>query len=189
MPLNVLAENRVFKGLTCPYTGRPVSVRVIAAGRDRPMYFSPDAFDPSSVQESPVKLLELAGTRNGIAGALTNGNELICPYTGNRMSIRQVPGGYCLKGGFSPSSPQHDLYKFASDMRMRGGNRTDDWTPGRDVVSFPAEREKVNAYDSSKSPDYALEYAERALKPILPRSQTVVVPGSVPKRGRQKKGA
>ena len=88
MPLNAKAENKVFKGLVCPYTGRPVTVRVIAAGRDRPMYFSPDAFDPSSIQESSVKLLELAGTRNGIAGALTNGNELVCPYTGVKMSIR-----------------------------------------------------------------------------------------------------
>lgn len=185
MPLNETAQNKCFQGLTCAYTGKPITVRVIAAGRDMPRYFSPDAFDPTDVQASSVKLMELAGTRNGIMGAMTGGNELICPYTGAKMSIVALnEGGYCLKGGFSPSSPMLDPVAFARAMRTRGGVPPADAPESRPDVSFPSAKPDIRSYDSSKSPDYALEYAENVLKPIIPKRVAVQVTRRVPKKGK-----
>jgi hypothetical protein len=150
-----------------------------------PRYFSPDAFDPADVQASSVKLMEAAGTRNGIMGAATNGNELTCPYTGRRMTITAMPdGGYRLTGGFSPSTPQKDPLAFARSMRMRGGVSPDGEPEARPEVSFPEAKPEVREYDSSKSPDYALEYAEKVLKPIIPKRATVQVARKIGKKGK-----
>lgn len=185
MPLNEIAKNKCFRDLVCAYTGRPVTVRVIAAGRDMPRYFSPDAFDPADVQASSVKLMELAGTRNGIMGAATNGNELVCPYTGAKMSIVALPdGGYRLRGGFSPASPMTDPVAFARAMRTRGGIPPEGTPQSAPSVSFQGTKPAIREYDSSKSPDYALEYAEKVLKPIIPKRATVQVSRKIGKKGK-----
>ena len=182
MPLNEIAKNKAFKGLTCPYTGKSITVRVIAAGRDMPMYFSPDAFDPAEVQPTVAKLLEKAGTRNGIMGALVDGRELMCPYLGTRMAIAAMPdkSGYFLTGGFSPSRPQRGVNEFVKRMLTRGGVSPD--TEADAEVAFVEPKDKVAEYDSSKSPDFALEYAEKIIKPLIHKAASVTVGRKITKK-------
>lgn len=174
MSLNEVAKQRVFNGLTDPYTGKPVTVRVIAGGGDMPMFFSPDAFDPSVPVPTVKELLEKAGTRNGVSGALSGGAELTCPYTGNRMYISTGPDGACLKGGFRPSRPVRGAAEFNFAMRMRDG-KSDAEAP--EPVSVSLTQPQVPVTSGSDEPkDYSKEYAERVLSPLLPKKTVVTVP-------------
>jgi hypothetical protein len=146
------------------------------------MYFSPDAFDPAEVQPTVAKLLEKAGTRNGIMGALSDGRELMCPYLGTRMAIAAMPdkSGFFMTGGFSPSRPQRGANEFAKRMLTRGGVPPAIETDPE--VAFVEQREAVAEYDSSKSPDFALEYAENIVKPLIPRASSVTVGRRITKK-------
>ena len=174
MSLNEVAKQRVFNGLTDPYTGRPVTVRVIAGGSDMPMFFSPDAFDPSVPVPTVKELLEKAGTRNGVSGSMSGGAELTCPYTGNRMSISTGPDGACLKGGFRPSRPMRGAAEFNYAMRLRDGVSEID-APEAVHVSMPAPDVPVSS-GSDEPKDYSKEYAEKVLAPMLPKKTVVTVP-------------
>ena len=181
MPLNEVANQKIFKGLTDPYTGKPVTVRVVAAGADMPMFFSPDAFDPSVPVPTVKELLEKAGTRNGVSGVLSGGAELTCPYTGNRMTISSGPEGACLKGGFRPSRPVRGAAEFNYAMRMRDGKSEIDAPEAPPAVVF-VEDPPVITSGSDEPKDYSKEYAERVLAPMLPKKTVVTVPRRPAKR-------
>ena len=184
MSLNEVAKQRIFNGLTDPYTGKQVTVRVIAGGSDMPMFFSPDAYDPSIPVPTVKELLEKAGTRNGVSGSLSGGAELTCPYTGNRMYISTGPEGACLKGGFRPSRPMRGAAEFNFAMRMRGGNSEIDAPDAPPSVVF-VEDPPVVTSGSDEPKDYSKEYAERILAPMLPKKTVVTVPT---RRANRRKG-
>lgn len=191
MPINEEAAQRLFRGIRCAYTGRPVSVRVVALDGKEPMFFSPDAFDPSIPVSSLKELLLKAGTRDGVMGALADEKALVCAYTGSPMSIGKTPEGlFFLRGGFRPGCPVRGAAEFNYRMRMRGGVSEVD-KPGEPArvsmsVSEPAPRaESEKIVDR----DIALAYAEEALKdaPGLPRRTVVSVPGGKPAAAAQKR--
>lgn len=183
MPINEVATQKVFKGLTCAYTGKPVTVRVIAANGASPLFFSPDAFDPSVPMGTVKALLEAAGTRNGIMGALSSGAELTCPYSGSRMSISRDDEGARLVGGFRPSRPVPGADMFNHLMRMRGGVATTAAPDTKGRITFNAADDTPAVKRASGKPkDVSLEYAEEVLSPLAPKRVSVSVPGAVPKR-------
>ena len=176
MSLNEVANQKVFKGLTDPYTGKPVTVRVVAGGRDMPLFFSPDAYDPSNPVPTVKELLAAAGTRNGVSGAASDGKELICPYTGAHMSISSGPEGACLKGGFRPSRPVTGAANFNYLMRMRGGESEIPKPDAEPVVAFTAPYVDVPPASSGEPKDFSKEYAEKILAPMIPKRTVVTVP-------------
>lgn len=187
MPMNEKATNAVFKGLTCPFTGKPITVRVIAHGKGVPMYFSPDAMDLTLPQANPAKLLERAGTRNGIMGALTNGNELKCPYTGARMTIEKMPdgSGYRMVGGFCPSTPMTDPNLFARALMTRDGVAPEGAPEAKVAVTFPEDLPPAPSARDPKPKDFAMDYCDRVISAALPPKVAVTVPDA-PKTKRKK---
>ena len=183
LSINETATQKVFSGLKCAYTGRPVTVRVVACGASRPMFFCPDAFDPSIPVPDLADLLRKASARNGVEGSVSGDNVLVCPYTGKRMSVSKDASGFFLTGGFRPSAPHPDPAEFAAMMRMRGGigNRS---ASVKVSVSFPEGGGKIGSA-SDKPKDFSLEYAEKALKPILPAKVSVTVPETAARRRRK----
>jgi hypothetical protein len=121
MSLNVPASQSFLKHLRCAYTGKAVTVRVVSSADRAPLYFSPDAWDPLDFVGSSEELFAMAGTRDGIRGAVKDGAELMCPYTARMMRIEKTSMGYHLVGGFSPGSPMTDPVEFARCMSMRHG--------------------------------------------------------------------
>ena len=122
MSLNVEVKTPYLKNLVCAYTGKPAGVRMVSRGSEAPVYFAANAYDPAAIHETAAELLERLGTRNGITGVLQGSAALVCPYTGNRLTIQKVEGlGFRATGGFSPSLPTKDPIAFARAMNMRGG--------------------------------------------------------------------
>jgi hypothetical protein len=121
MSLNVPASQSFLKNLRCAYTGKPVTVRVVSSADRVPLYFSPDAWDPLDFVGTPEELFAMAGTRDGIRGAVKDGAELVCPYTAVKMRVEKTSMGYHLVGGFSPGGPVADPVEFARRMLMRHG--------------------------------------------------------------------
>jgi hypothetical protein len=185
LSINETATQKVFSGLKCAYTGRPVTVRVVACGASRPMFFCPDAFDPSIPVPDLADLLRKASARNGVEGSVSGDNVLVCPYTGDRMSVSKDASGFFLTGGFRPSCPHPDPAEFAAlmRMRMRGGIGSRP-TTAKLSVSFPEADRKVGSV-SDKPKDFSLEYAQSALKPFRPAKVSVTVPETAARRRRK----
>jgi hypothetical protein len=189
MSLNAVATNQCFRGLLCAYTGEPITVRVIAHGGAMPRYFSPDAFDPSVPDPDMASLLRKTGTRNGVIGAMPEGAERVCPYTGAPMALRNSELGFSLSGGFRPSNPVTDPYLLARSLLMRGGVLPAGAEAligiGRVTVSAREPVETRAAEPTSPSDDamaavesLAVSAASRPLQVSVPAS----VPGGVPTR-------
>ena len=185
-PINEKATQKIFSGLTCPYTGKSVSVRVVASAGSRPLFFCPDAFDPSIPVTDLKALLRDAGRRNGVEGAVSGANVLRCPYTGAQLSILENASGFSLTGGFRPSCPSSDPVLFAYHMRMRDGKSEQPAPAPAPRVTFVERRPERTRAAGAAPKDYSLEYAENALKPVLPRKTSVQVSGKIP--GKHKRG-
>lgn len=183
--INEVATQKVFQGLTCAYTGKPVTVRVVASSMTRPLFFSPDAFDPSLPLPTLKELLEKASSRNGVAGSVSGENILVCAYTGKKLKILHDAAGFSLVGGFRPSCPSPDPAAFAHNMRSRGGVNAAPSPEPAPRITFLKEKPVVTS-GSATPKDSSLTYAENALKGVLPGKTVVGVTVEAPRRGRRK---
>lgn len=184
MALNVPASQAFLKNLKCAYTGKPVTVQMVASEAQRALYFSPDAFDPSDFHETPEGLFAGLGTRDGVRGAARNGSELICPYTGETMTVVYSKGfGYRASGGFRPGALRQDPIDFARGMLMRNGvvpaGAPKHAPPPR--ITPRDETEPAEAKPSLSGG--AAEAADKVLRDLAPPKVSVTV------RGRRKKGS
>jgi len=185
MPLNVIAQQKYLRELKCAYTGKLVTVRMVGAGAAR-LYFSDDAFDPAAWNPDSQALLKALGTRDGIEGAARNGAELICPYSGARMSLQRDPVfGFRAVGGFRPSVPRADPFAFASGMLSRGGVAPKNGPkPARVSASTVSEPEP--GIDRIEIPlGDAMQKAEDIMKPHFKTGSTVTVPDGAPRKRRE----
>lgn len=183
MSLNAQATNRYFNGLKCPYTGKPITVRVVAHGRRPPMYFSPDAYDPSLMNMSSADLLLKASMRNGVIGVV-QGDKLSCPYTGEKLTLVRLGEGFMLTGGFSPASLHADAAEFGRMLLTRNGKFTGDerlFAKGNIIFADREPVEKDPTPDAGQLSGDAME-AVGGITHSLSTSQTITVPGGVPKK-------
>lgn len=186
MSLNAPATNRFFHGLKCPYTGKPITVRVVAHGRRKPTYFSPDAYDPSIMNMSSEDLLQKASMRNGVIGVV-QGDKLACPYTGEKLTLVRLGEGFALNGGFSPTSLHADAAEFGRKLLTRKGKFTGDerlFAKGNIIFSDREPVETDPNPDAGKLSGEAME-AVGGIAQSLSTSKTVTVPGGVPKKKRK----
>ena len=122
MSLNVEVKHPYLTRLVCAYTGKPAGVRMVASGKHPPVFFAASAFDPGAYVASSQELFRLLSFRNGIEGAARNGEELVCPYTGAKLTVIHRPGlGFKAVGGLRPSQPQPNPAAFARAMMSRNG--------------------------------------------------------------------
>lgn len=183
MSLNAEATNRFFKGLKCPYTGKKITVRVVAHGKHKPMYFSPDAYDPTMPHGSIKELLEKTSTRNGIIGYLPPGKERVCAYTGNALTLAETGSMFSFTGGFSPRTPNADPLAFARMLWTRNGKFTGDEKLFAKTRITTAEREpgEESSTPSTSPSDLALKTVEPIIASKFKKT-SVSVPAGVPKK-------
>ena len=178
MSLNVPATQAYFRNLRCAYTGKPVTVLAVSAGHTSPIYFSPDAFDPSEFYKKPEDLFAALSIRDGVVNAARHGKELVCPYTGAEMTINFVKGfGYQAIGGFCPSEPDTDPVIFARSMMMRGGKVPKD-APNH--APPPKARSLEATEPAAPKPSLSEDAASKAegiLRDLAPKKTTVTVRG------------
>lgn len=186
MSLDVVAKQKFLRGLKCAYTGREIAVRMIGTG-SACLYFSEDAFDPGDWHATPAALLTALGTRDGIVNAAREGAELVCPYTGEKMTLRHDPVfGYGVTGGYRPSRPVTDPFLFARMMMTRKGVAPKN-APKPVRVSLTEAAEPEEDVDRAEiSTDAAMQAAENILKPSMPVRPTITVPGGAPRKALPK---
>ena len=185
MPLNEIATQSCFRGLVCPYTGKKVAVRVVA-GAGLPMFFSPDAFDPSMPMDSAEELMRLVGMRDGMMGALPPGRETVCPYSGKQMTLRSGKAGFWFDGGFSPSRLVEGAARFAALMKTRDGKGPEATATAR--VAFASETAGFRESTPVKNEPSAasLAQAEAAAAAMVKPRSTVTVTKALPRRKGKK---
>ena len=164
MSLNEVSHDKMFKELKCPYTKKPITVRVVAAGTDMPRFFSPDAYDPTSPVSSSQGLVKALSTRDGIIGIASAERALICPYTGKTMAIRKLGNLFFAEGGFSPSTPNKDRIAFARALHMRDGVVPDTAPQAKTRITAAAiEEAEVRPPITPPLRESSLEFAEKAI--------------------------
>lgn len=186
MSLNAVATNKFFKGLKCPYTGKPIIVRVVAHGSNAPMYFS-DAYDPSMPHHSIDELLSKVSSRDGIINAKRSGKERVCAYTGKEMALTATGNLFSFVGGFSPASLHKDPYELAKKLHMRDGKligKESDFEKPRVTIESREPKEEMEKLSDMPS-DEAMSSVEHLVTSKFKRT-IVAVPQGVPK---SKKGA
>ena len=188
MPLNEVSGDRVFRGLKCAYTGKPVTVRVVASAGRMPCYFSPDAFDPAvDAFPTAVDLFKALSQRDGVAGIAPEDRALVCPYSGERMTLTRSAAGFTAVGGFSPARLYEDKTELARGLMMRGGV-VPEGAPKPARVSAAALEEPERRPPIETGPgDMALDEAERALHDVYPSKVSVTMPVKAPSRKKAKK--
>ena len=192
MSLNVTAEDKICKGLVCAYTKKPITVRVVAAGSGSPIFFSPDAFDPSVPVASSTELFKMLSTRNGIIGAATGGEEFKCPYTGKTITVRRTANGmHYAHGGLSPNTPTFDKVALVRGLMMRNGKVPEGAPAAKDRVVMkkiiPEEkRPDLSPSVSREAEAYVEGHADLLVRGVK-RPATVGVPDGVPKKAPAKR--
>lgn len=196
MSINIVVDDTVFKGLRDPYTDQPITVRVVAGRSGPPLFFSPDAFDPTVPETSPVDLFKKLSTRRGVIGVAREDAALICPYTGEVLTVRSTETGLAyVEGGFSPSTPVPNRMDFARAIWMRGGEIPEELrgaTRPR-VAARRIEPVETRPPPRTEASPEAASYVETHLAGLAagitgaPRPTVVPVPGGAPKRRNKSK--
>ena len=190
MALNIEPKIPYLRKLVCAYTGEPVTVRMVSDRGGAPLYFSPDAFDPGSWVKDSVELFKKLGMRDGVDGAARNGRQLVCPYTGAKMSVENHPSlGVRASGGFRPGKPVANPVDFARAMMSRGGKVPSGAPAARAAVGASRREDASEGVDAPRvSKDLALAEAESILKDKLPVKTSVTVPAGTPSGKRRARG-
>lgn len=182
---NTKSDDPRFRGLVDPYTGKPVTVTVVVGSKTGSIYFSPDAFSPGEVCPTSRELLEKAGTRDGVIGALTGADALRCPYTGKPMTLVHSDAGFSLAGGFDPRIPCRSREDFEYKIKMRGGKAAPGTSPAKPVVAGIKKIEEnfdVRT-DHAKISDAEMEVADRFAVSLRGKEAApVVVYAEAPKK-------
>ena len=181
MPLNVVCEEPMFRGLKCPYTGKVIKVKAIAAGKDMPWYHSPDAFDPTATVGSSEELFKLLSMRDGVMGVKSGANMFICPYTGKQMHPEKLGTKHHAKGGFNPTALVRDKISLVRSLMMRDGVVPDNAPKARKETRIQAA---VKLEDNEVAPinndlrKASTDQAEKIIAGAPTTHTTVVTPGT-----------
>jgi len=181
MAINAIMKDKYLRELKCAYTGKTVQVRMTGIEGGKPLYFVEGAFDPGDWIKTSKELMKAIGTRDGIEGAVRDGAEFNCPYTGARMSIERHPDlGYRTLHGFRPSIPVGDPFLVARNMMTRDGVAPKN-APKPAVVSAAKIVDTTPDIDIKPvaTKDQAMQEAEDLLKdsPLLKAKTSVTVSG------------
>ena len=111
-----------FDGLTNPYTGERLAVKMLVLPNGKVLFASPDAYAPSVHRaESSVEAFRLwdrVGGKEGLRSA--QHAPVACAWTGEPLSMTRTDRGWALLGGFDPTvfRPRDEFLYYAE---MRGG--------------------------------------------------------------------
>lgn len=109
-----------FRGLVNPYTGEPIKVKMSVPPTGRPLFFAPDTYSHARHYPTAKEAIDAWDCENGVTG-VKDRSCLVCPYTGQPLTVRHDVAGYYLEGGFDPRRLVSDD-EFLYYATMRGGH-------------------------------------------------------------------
>jgi hypothetical protein len=145
-----------FNGLVNPYTGDPIKVKMMIPDSGKPFFFAPDTFTHAAHYPTAKEAIDAWDRDNGIQG-VKDRSCLLCPYTGESLTVRQDVAGFFLSGGFDPRRFwTDDEFVYFASSRM---GKTDYPKPGALVRvesvperpdEMPRETETVERTDEAR---------------------------------------
>lgn len=184
-PVDVLCTAEEFKKLRCPYTGRPLEVRMLIVPGQPPRFHSPGAYSPAIRYPTPDEAYRMWNRVDGVEG-LKTGQPIKCAYTGAVLAAVHDGEGHGFSGAFDPRM-FWTRAEFLRKAAMRGGTppSPDAHTDSRVEASPPDMKpSKPREFDTDPT-DEALRIAGSVLeknKSILPRQASTTVSMSVAAR-------
>lgn len=168
-------------GIRCPFTGAELHIVGHIDG-GHIVYNAPDAFSLAEPQESIERLYARASMRNGVEGGITRDESLTDPYTGNRLTLKQLPDGrYIFRGGFDPRRAMMSLAEFVKIASR--GERVFGEAPQATSVEH-VEEDVPTVADESDAPHTVVEeISEKAAHDVTKalgldhKKTTVAMPG------------
>lgn len=176
-----------FAGLTNPYTGEPLRVKMVIAQGGVVFFHDPDTYSTTQPFGSVAEAHRQWSRVDGVFGCRPDGEPAKCAYTGELLTPRD-DGSY--SGGFDPTV-FHTREEFLYFATMRDGKSkypAPGTTPRTRVISV-AEKPPMSATHEPGYVDGALEAAGDALAASgvdLPRRCTVVSGATLGKRRKGK---
>lgn len=133
-----------FDGLTNPYTGERLAVKMLVCPGGRTLFAAPGAYAPGVYRaSSSVEAYRMWDRVDGKEGLRTAQYQAVaCAWTGEPLSMTRTDRGWALLGGFDPTvfRPRDEFLYYAE---MRGG-LSPRRRPGAAVrVEQPAKAGKV----------------------------------------------
>lgn len=170
-------------GLKDLFTGKPIEIIGHISG---PIvtYSAPDAFTLTEPQTSVDTLYYRASMRNGIAGIVPRESSVICPYTGERMTLERTPDGrWYFSGGFNPRRARMSLAEFVN--LASGGAKKVAEPPKAETIS-KIETEPQEPVDEPDIGEELNEVAEKVTKALGADHGRTTVSMAVKEKPREK---
>lgn len=188
MAQEVIVTSRDFDGITNPYTGEPMVVKMVVGCGPEPLFHAPDTYSPNDVQSTTKLLYELWSRVDGRQGLRTGQPK--CAYTGKPLTVTEFAGGYHFTGGFDPRMllPRGEFLYYAT---MRDGRATMPEPNPIERVTKPKDETKPSeaqiSHAESVTPGVSQESIELAEKQIEKHRDELPLPTKTGYTGRGKR--
>lgn len=162
-----------FSGLTNPYTGEPLGVKMMVPKSGAPLFFAPDTYSTTDRFPSRAEMVAAWNRVDGRSG-LKDGRAFVCAYTGLPLRPKSNGEQAWFEGGFDP----HRLMSRAEFLyfaTMRDGFSIypkPEGAPPR--VTRPPQKAPA---ETSAAPDIsaeALKVGEEIAEKLAPEKKTRV---------------
>lgn len=178
--MEVKVTSKLVEGLTDGFTGQPLEVYMVVKSKSPPVFYCPKAYSVHVPYDSVVALQDAVSMKNGVCG-LRDSVHPTCPYTGEQLKLRALPGGkYAYMGGINPRRAFLSLEDLVYRLSMRDGKATRARQPAPCAAVKPREGDRDLPEQNAPS-DATREAVEQAVvRSGLPRQTQVSM--SVPSR-------
>ena len=112
-----------FDGLTNPYDGERLAVKMLVCPGGRTLFAAPGAYAPAVYRAASsvdaYRMWDRVDGKEGLKSA--QGAPVVCAWTGEPLSMKRTERGWALLGGFDPTvfRPRDEFLYYAW---MRGGS-------------------------------------------------------------------
>jgi len=187
MSQTVTCTGSAFKGLTDPYTGKPMVVKMLSTKNGVPKFFAPQTYSTYTRFGSKKVAYDNWAKSEGIEGA-RDGQPIVCAYTGKQLVPKHDETGYYFDGGFDPRK-FYTREEFLYYATMRNGVSKYD-KPGEPSKVEVVKEKPDRQITSHEAPmlEGSLEIAEDAMKKsgFAPQKKTKVSMSVSAKKGSAK---
>ena len=175
MSQTVTCTGAAFKGLTNPYTGEPLVVKMITTKSGTPKFFAPKTYSTYTRFGSKKLAYDNWAKSEGIEG-VRKGQPIVCAYTGEQLVPKNDETGCYFDGGFDPRR-FYTREEFLYYATMRNG--VSKYAKPGEPKKVMIVREKPDRQILSHEPpmlEGSLEIAEDAMKKsgFAPQKKTKV---------------
>lgn len=181
----------LFRGLKNPYTGQPITVKMLVTPNSEPMFFAPDTYSTAAFMATATSAVEHWNRVDGVRGLKDTSGLMKCAYTGEPLSLSRVEGKWYFVGGFNPNAlTTRD--EFLYYVSMRDGVPSDQFPEVTKLTRATCVDMEPHVYETEEPVEQTTE-SENLVADMIEKlgdksgceKKTIVRGASLPKRGKK----